>query len=128
MAKDLGRHKGAREALVRGLFSALVKNGRIETSLARAKALKTFADNILSSAKKGDLAARRQLLQKLAQNETAVVKVFKEILPKMSNRTGGFTRIIKLGGRTGDYAPMARIEWVGGKKDASVQNIPTKSK
>lgn len=107
----LGRKPAHRKAMVRNLATSLVDNGRIETTVARAKQLRMFIEPLVTLGKRGDLAARRTALSKLP-NKTVVHKIFDEIAPKFSERPGGYTRIIKTGFRQGDNAAMAIIEFV----------------
>jgi large subunit ribosomal protein L17 len=88
-----------------------VLHGRIETTESKAKSIKPLADKMVTLGKRGDLAARRQAAQFLL-DPAAVKKLFDDIAPRMAERNGGYTRIIKTGVRRGDAAPMAIIEWV----------------
>jgi large subunit ribosomal protein L17 len=88
-----------------------VLHGQIETTVAKAKSIKPLADKMVTLGKRGDLAARRQAARFLL-DPVAVQKLFDDIAPKMAERNGGYTRIIKTGVRRGDAAPMAIIEWV----------------
>jgi len=88
-----------------------VLHGQIETTVAKAKTIKPLADKMVTLGKRGDLAARRQAARFLL-DPVAVQKLFDDIAPKMAERNGGYTRIIKTGVRRGDAAPMAIIEWV----------------
>ena len=85
--------------------------GQIETTVAKAKSIKPLADKMVTLGKRGDLGARRQAARFLL-DPVAVQKLFDDIAPKMAERNGGYTRIIKTGVRRGDAAPMAIIEWV----------------
>ena len=104
------RTTGQRKALLKGLARALILKGRIETSEAKAKELSSFIDKQITKAKKGDLAARRELL-KIFSN-TTVKKLIEEIAPSYKSRAGGYTRIIKKGPRASDGAKIAIIEFV----------------
>lgn len=106
----LGRTYGARRGLLRGLFRSLVLHGAIETSGPRAKTLRGFVDRLVTVAKKGTLAARRQVLSSLAQDEEIASKLFQKI-PAFGARASGFTRSIPLGSRRGDSSFRVRIEW-----------------
>jgi len=99
-----------RKALMCGLARELFLKQRIQTTEAKAKELRPFAEKCLTKAKKGDLAARRHLVRFLAKN--VVKKLVDEIAPKYKSRKGGYTRIIKLGPRKSDGAKMAIIELV----------------
>ncbi|MFB5066520.1 MAG: 50S ribosomal protein L17 [Candidatus Wallacebacter cryptica] len=109
--KKLGRTSSHRRALLRSLVTQLVLHGRIETTEAKAKAVKPLADKMVTLGKRGDLHARRQAAAFLIQPE-AVKKLFDDIAPKYEDRSGGYTRIMKTAPRRGDAALMAIIEWV----------------
>ena len=109
--KKLGRTSSHRRALLRSLVTQLVLHGRIETTEAKAKAVKPLADKMVTLGKRGDIHARRQAAAFLLQKE-AVKKLFDDVAPKYEDRNGGYTRIIKTAPRSGDAAPMAIIEWV----------------
>jgi large subunit ribosomal protein L17 len=93
------------------LTRELIRHGRITTTEAKAKALRPYAEKLITKAKKGDLAARRQVLAKLKDRDT-VAYLFEDVAPRFANRDGGYTRILKLNPRKGDNAPMALIELV----------------
>lgn len=109
--RKLGKNTGARKALFKSLLAALFTYGRIETTEARAKELRKFAEKVITLAKRGDLAARRLAIQTVADVEV-VHKVFEELPEKYNDRNGGYTRILKLGPRRGDAAPMVLMELV----------------
>lgn len=109
--RKLGRNSGARKALIKSLLSSFFKHERIETTEARAKELRKFAEKVITLAKRGDLSARRQAINLVADVEV-VHKIFEEIPEKYSDRAGGYTRIYKLMPRRGDAAPMVIIELV----------------
>ncbi len=100
-----------RLALMRNQVRDLLKHGRITTTLAKAKELRRYAEKMITLAKKGDLAARRRALA-FIQDKEVVRKLFSEIREKYLDRAGGYTRIIRLGQRRGDAAPMAIVELV----------------
>jgi large subunit ribosomal protein L17 len=102
---------GRRKALLRNIVTSLLKHGRIETTEARAKELNAFAEKMITLGKKGDLAARRQALRFLLE-EDVVKYLFDELAPKFSQRQGGYTRIIRKGFRRGDAAQMVLVEMV----------------
>lgn len=113
--QKLQRSKPHRESLLRNLASSLIEHRQITTTLGKAKALKPFADKLVTLGKKGDLHSRRRALSLLGSNNLAqrsTKALFEDIAPKSANRQGGYTRIIKLGQRASDSAPMALIEWV----------------
>ena len=111
MYRKLGRDSSARRALFRGMLTSFFQYDRIETTEAKAKELRGLADQMNTLAKRGDLHARRQVLAYL-MDEDVVKKLFDEIAPKYADRQGGYTRVIKLGLRKGDAAPLALIELV----------------
>ncbi len=109
--QKLGVNTGHRKAMLRNLVTSLFRDERINTTEARAKEVKSIAEKLLSTAKKGDLAARRQALAYIYE-EDVVRKLFDSIAPKYSERPGGYTRIIKTGHRRGDAASMVILELV----------------
>lgn len=109
--RKLGRNSGARKALFRSILSSFFKHERIETTEAKAKETRSLAEKLITLAKRGDLAARRQAIADIGDEE-AVKKLFDEIAGKYTSRNGGYTRILKLGPRKGDAAPMAILELV----------------
>ena len=109
--RKLGRNSGARKAMFKSLLSAFFKYERIETTEARAKELRKFAEKVITLAKRGDLSARRQAINLVADVDV-VHKVFEEIPAKYTERSGGYTRIMKLSPRRGDAAPMVLVELV----------------
>jgi large subunit ribosomal protein L17 len=94
-----------------GLAAALFEHERVRTTEAKAKALRPVAERLITFAKRGDVHARRQVL-KLVPDRDVVHRLFSEIGPRMAERDGGYTRILKLGPRKGDGAPMAVLELV----------------
>jgi large subunit ribosomal protein L17 len=108
----LGSGPAHQKLLLSGLTEALIREGKIKTTEARAKALRPLAERMVTFAKRGDLAARRIVLKTVRDREL-VHKLFAEIAPTFAERNGGYTRIVKLGPRKGDAAPMALIEFVG---------------
>jgi large subunit ribosomal protein L17 len=107
----LGRSQAHRDALLANQVVSLIEHSRIKTTLAKAKAVRPFAEKMLTLGKRGDLHARRLAVSYLGQKD-AVKKLFEEVAPRAANRAGGYTRIVKLGPRQSDSAPMAYIEWV----------------
>ena len=112
--KKLGRRYSHRRALFRNLVTELLRHGRITTTLPKAKAIKSIAEKMVTLGKRGDLHARRQSLA-IIQSKDVVHQLFDTIASKSATRQGGYTRILKLGQRQGDAAPMAIIELVDGK-------------
>ncbi len=109
--QKLSRKSGPRRALLRGLVTSFLKAGRIETTAARAAAIRSLSEKMITLAKRGDLHARRQALAFLL-DEDVVTSLFEKIGPKMEGREGGYTRIIQKGPRRGDGAPMVIMELV----------------
>lgn len=109
--RRLGVKSAHRGMMLRNAATALLKNGKIETTEPRAKELASVVDKMITLGKKNDLAARRAALAYLTE-EDVVTKLFKEIAPKYENRQGGYSRIIRLEQRRGDGAQMALVELV----------------
>jgi large subunit ribosomal protein L17 len=107
----LGAGPAHQRLLLAGLAAQLFVHERISTTEAKAKAVRPLAERLITFAKRGDLAARREVL-KVIPDRDVVAKLFHEIAPRYAERPGGYTRILKLGQRRGDGAPMARIELV----------------
>lgn len=101
-----------RKALLRNLVTALIEQERIETTLPRAKELRRVADRMVTLGKKGTLHARRQALS-YVRTDRAVQKLFSELAGRFAERSGGYTRVLKLGMRQGDGSPLALIEYLG---------------
>ena len=109
----LSRDASHRKALLANLCVEVIDHERIKTTEAKAKAVKPEVEKLITLAKKGDLHARRRAISTLQHPDKGVIyKLFDEIAPRYSDRAGGYTRILKLGPRHGDNAPMARIELV----------------
>ena len=109
--RKFGRDSSARKALFKSVLTALFDKERIQTTEAKAKEISGLADKMITLAKRGDLHARRQVLE-MIMDETVVKKLFETIAPKYKDRQGGYTRVMKLGPRLGDAAPMAILELV----------------
>jgi large subunit ribosomal protein L17 len=107
----LGAGPSHQKLLLGGLAAALFEHEKVRTTEAKAKALRPFAERMITFAKRGDVHARRQVL-KAVPDRDVVHRLFDEIAPRMAERNGGYTRILKLGPRKGDGAPMAQIELV----------------
>ena len=112
--KKLSRTREHRRALFRNLVTELLEKERVETTLAKAKAIRPLAEKMITLGKRGDLHSRRQALG-FIQKKIVVKKLFDEIAPRYQNRPGGYTRIIRTGPRRGDNAEMAIIELVEGE-------------
>lgn len=109
--KYFSRKTNPRKALIRGLVNALVENGRIKTTLAKAKELRRHVERAITLGKKGDLNTRRVLLSNYP-NEGVVNTIITDLSPRFKERAGGYTRIMKISSRPGDAAPQAFIEFV----------------
>jgi len=107
----LGLTAAHRKALLANQVCSLIEHQRIKTTLAKAKAVRPLAEKMVTLGKNGSLHARRTALAVLRQKD-AVKKLFEDIAPRSSARNGGYTRIVKLGARKSDSAPVAFIEWV----------------
>ena len=117
--RKFGRNADHRKAMLRNLATSVIIYGKIETTEAKAKDLRSVVDEMITLGKKGDLAARRQAAAYIRNvvadektQQTALQKLFDEIAPKYADRNGGYTRVVKTGVRKGDGAPMAYIELV----------------
>ena len=108
----LSRDSAHRKALLANLSKELIEHERIETTLAKAKAVKPDVEKLITLARRGDLHARRQALSALGQDKFMVYKLFEEIAPRYAERPGGYTRILKLGPRKSDATEMALLELV----------------
>ena len=108
----LRRNSAHRRALLRNLVTSFLEKERIRTTLAKAKAAKPLAEKMITLAKKNTLHARRMALSYLTK-EAAVKKLFEELAPRFTERAGGYSRIVKLGLRSGDGAQMALLELIG---------------
>ena len=109
--RKLGKTTDQRMAMLRQQVTDLLDNGRMETTITRAKEIKPLTEKMITLGKKGDLAAYRQALSFITREDVAN-KLFKEIAPKYADRNGGYTRITRIGTRRGDAAEMAVIELV----------------
>jgi len=107
----LGRRTDHRRALLRNLANALLAHERIETTETKARELTSVVEKLITVARQGDLHARRQALT-ILNNEDVVKKLFENIAPRYADRQGGYTRVIRIGFRRGDAAPMAIVELV----------------
>ncbi len=107
----LGLTAAHRKAMLANQVCSLIEHQRIKTTLAKAKAVRPLAEKMVTLGKKGSLHARRTALATLRQRD-AVKKLFDDIAPRAADRNGGYTRIVKLGARKSDSAPIAFIEWV----------------
>ena len=109
--RKLGRDSAHRKSLYANLVCSLFEHGRIRTTEAKAKAVKPFAEQMITLGKRGDLHARRLALAELRSQDVVHV-LFAEVAPRFADRSGGYTRIVKLGPRQGDAADMVYLELV----------------
>ena len=116
--RKFGRTADHRKAMLRNMATSVILYGRVETTEAKAKDMRSGVDHLITLGKKGDLAARRQAAAYLRNvvdektEKTVLQKLFDEIAPKYAERNGGYTRVVKTGTRRGDAAPMAYIELI----------------
>lgn len=108
----LGSGPSHQKLMLGGLAAALFEHESVRTTEAKAKALRPVAERLITFAKRGDVHARRQVL-KVVPDRDVVHRLFAEIAPRFAERAGGYTRVVKLGRRRGDGAPMAQVELVG---------------
>ena len=130
--RKLSRSRPAREALFASLTRALILNGKIVTTRAKAKAVQGSVEKMVTLAKKGNIAARRRVLSELDNKREATDILFREVAKAFSVRNSGFTRIISLPRRVGDNAQMVRMEWtekieMGEKGKVKREEVKTKS-
>ena len=114
--RKLNRSLGHRRALLRNLFTSLIMNGKLTTTLAKAKELKSFSDRNISRAKEANLSTRRKFFSLIGKKEVAQ-KLFDETLTDLKDQKFGFTRVVKLGRRLSDGAERARVELIGEKNE-----------
>jgi len=113
--RKLGRPTAHRQAMLRGMVTCLLENGSIETTLTRAKEVRSLTEKMITLGKKNTLAAKRAAMT-FVTKEDVVKKLFDTIAPEYADRNGGYTRIYKLGPRRGDGAEMALIKLVSDEK------------
>lgn len=109
--RRLGRNSSHRAAMMRNMVTSLIEHEKITTTTTRAKELRKIAEKMITLGKRGDLHARRQALQ-VIRDRKVVGKLFELVAPRYKERPGGYTRILKLGNRLGDNAPICQIELV----------------
>ena len=109
--RKLGRPTAHRNAMLRGMVTLLLENGQVETTLTRAKEVRSMAEKMITLGKKNTLASRRAALAYITK-EDVVTKVFSELAPLYAERNGGYTQIFKLGPRRGDGAEMAIVKLI----------------
>jgi large subunit ribosomal protein L17 len=110
--RKLGRKQGPRLALFKNLTVSILRYERVQTTEAKAKEVQGRVERMITLAKKGDVTARRAVLSEFPNEPLVVSKLFNEIAPKYADRTSGFTRIVHVGQRVGDAAPIVQIELV----------------
>ena len=125
--RKLGRPTAHRKAMLRGMVTYLLENGQVETTLTRAKEVRSVAEKMITLGKKNTLASRRAALAYITKKEV-VKKVFDELAPLYENRAGGYTQIFKLGPRRGDGAEMAIIKLVDYVKPVADDKSKKKAK
>ena len=122
----LGRKSGHRKALLANMAASLILNKRIQTTVAKAKALKTYVEPLITKSKEDSTHSRRVVFSYL-KNKEAVTELFRTVAPKIADRPGGYTRVLKTGFRQGDGADMALIELVD-FNEAALASAPKKAK
>ena len=121
----LGRKSGHRKALLANMATSLILNKRIETTVAKAKALKMYVEPLITKSKEDSTHSRRVVFSYL-KNKEAVTELFRTVAPKIADRPGGYTRVLKTGFRQGDGADMALIELVD-FNEAALASAPKKA-
>lgn len=120
--RKFGRERDQRRALLKGLATSLVEHGKIETTLPKAKELVRYIEKLITKAKKGDLASRRQVIAGLS-TQVAAFKLVDEIAPQLTGRTSGHVRVERTRLRVGDGAQMATIAFVDELKPAKKEEV-----
>ena len=110
--RKLGRKTGPRLALYKNLTVAILRYEQVKTTEARAKEVRGRVERIITLAKDGSLSARRRVVAELPDEPLVIDKLFKEIAPRYADRTSGYTRLVRIGIRNGDAAPIVQIELV----------------
>ena len=122
----LGRTTSHRIAMMRNMVTSFLKYEQVRTTDAKAKVLKRVADKMITLGKRGDLHARRQALS-FIRDKGVVKKLFDELSLRYRERAGGYTRVVKIGYRSGDNAPLSLIEFIReGGKDKTKKKVPTR--
>ena len=124
--RKLGRDASHRKALFSNMAGSLFEHGRIKTTEAKAKELRPIAEKLITLARKdpGDVAAQRQAVAYL-RSKDSVHRLFHEVAPRFTERPGGYTRILKMGFRVGDNAPMAFVEFVDRPEPVAAEGTST---
>lgn len=125
--KKLGRTSSHKRAMLRNMVTSLIRFEKIRTTDAKAKELKRIADKMITLGKRGDLHARRRALAYVRDRES-VAKLFDELTARYRERSGGYTRVVKLGYRIGDSAPVSLLEFVGNEKEQKGKKKPAARK
>jgi large subunit ribosomal protein L17 len=110
--RKLGRSSGHRSALYKNMTVSILRYERVKTTEAKAKEVQGHDERVITLAKRGDLSARRAVVSQFPNEPLVVTKLFDEIAPKYADRTSGYTRIVKIGQRSGDAAEVVQIELV----------------
>ena len=110
--RKLGRSSGHRSALYKNMTVSILRYERVKTTEAKAKEVQGHVERVITLAKRGDLAARRAVVSQFPNEPLVITKLFDEIVPKYADRTSGYTRIVKIGQRSGDAAEVVQIELV----------------
>ncbi|MET1231610.1 MAG: 50S ribosomal protein L17 [Candidatus Limnocylindrales bacterium] len=110
--RKLGRKTGPRMALYKNLTVAILRYEQVKTTEARAKEVRGKVERMITLAKDGSLTARRRVVAELPDEPLVIDKLFKEIAPRYADRTSGYTRLVRIGPRSGDAAPIVQIELV----------------
>ena len=110
--RKLSRKQGPRLALFKNMIVSVLRYEKIQTTEAKAKEIRPRVERVITLAKRGDLAARRQVIAEFANEPLVVDKLFHEIAPKYADRTSGYTRIVRIGRRLGDSAEIVQLELV----------------
>jgi large subunit ribosomal protein L17 len=124
--KKLNRTGSHRNAMFRNMVTSLFEHGRIQTTDAKAKELRRWADRMVTLAKRGDLHARRQALA-VMRDKTVVHKLFEEAADRFGDRVGGYTNVVKIGRRRGDAAPVSLVELLTSKEEKEQKKKKTKA-
>jgi large subunit ribosomal protein L17 len=124
--RKFNRTASHRDAMLRNMVTSLFAFGRIKTTDAKAKELRRWADRMITLAKRGDLHARRQALS-VVRDKSVVATLFENVTQRFGARAGGYTRIVKVGRRTGDAAPMSLIEFVGAEDEGKAKKQKSKA-
>lgn len=125
--RKLGRTASHRKATISSLITSLLKHKRIKTTVAKAKETRVFTEKLITKAKQGDLHAKKLVMDRIKDKEV-VKELFSEIVPKIGDRKGGYTRVVKLGHRMGDAAQMAVLELVDYNEIATAKAEQQKEK